>query len=162
MDDDLIDPGQPVKVTLIARHTSPLEWIQYWVNLGDENPDQDHSPATDPQLVSQGIRCEGQTDCAFVWTISPTTPGRYTLWGRSADRAGVLSEWTSTRLRIRDAATATPTTTVPPTSTTAPAPPTATATATATSVPATVPPTQIIPTLPTAPQVTPAAGAPTP
>jgi hypothetical protein len=156
VDDDLIDPGQAVRVTLIARHTSPIAAIQYWVVLGDENPDQDHSPATDPQLASQSLLCEGQTDCAYVWTINPTTPGRYTLWGRSTDTAGQLSAWASTRLRIRDAvpATATPTTT----STPVPA-----ATATPSPTPTTAPPTPTaVPPTPTAVPPTPTTAPPTP
>jgi hypothetical protein len=120
VDDGVVDPGQPVKITLIAKHTGPIEWMQYWVNLGDGRPDQDHSPATDPQLASQGLNCDRKSDCAFVWTVSPTTPGRYTIWGRAVDRNAVESDWTSTRLRVRDAPTVTPTSTA--TSTTVPTP----------------------------------------
>ena len=36
--------------------------------------------------------------CANVWTIAPTTPGRYTLWARGRDNTtGVLSPWTGHR-----------------------------------------------------------------
>jgi hypothetical protein len=141
VDDDVIDPGQAVRITLIARHTSAIDWLQYSVNLGDESPDQDHSPATDPQLAAQALDCDGRSDCAFVWTSTPTTPGRYTLWARAYAETGGLSEWASTRLRIRDV----------------PAAPTATATPATvpTSTPAlpTPPPPPPLPTLPPPPVV---------
>src|SRR5262249_12361844 len=131
------------------------------------NPDQDHSPATDPQLASQGIRCERQTDCASVWTVTPTTPGRYTLWGRAADTAGNVSAWSSVRLRIRDVATAAPTTTATPTSTVTPTPTLIVdgVPATQTPVPPTptpVPPTATLPAVPPPPVVPTLPGAPPP
>ena len=106
--------------------------------LGDENPDDDHSPATDPQLAAQEFRCDRErTDCANVWTVAPTTPGRYTLWARTWDVNGVPSAWIGTRLRIREGNTPTPTPTVTavPTATGTPTPsPTATSTVTPTTV----------------------------
>jgi hypothetical protein len=149
LDDDLIDPGQSVRLTVIARHTAPLFLIQWVAVRGDESPDEDHSPALDPQLASQGFACEDQTECANVWTIAPTEPGRYTLWARTQDMTSALSPWVSTRLRIRDlptptqtalptaTATETPTATLTPTATaTATSTATATPTATATATPA--------------------------
>jgi hypothetical protein len=150
VDDELIDPGQAVRVTVIGRATTPLAWIQYIPVLGDENPDGDYSPATDPELIRRDFDCaavSSLTECANVWTIAPTVPGRYTLWGRTSDTSGVLSEWVSVRLRIRDVGpTATPTptstSTATPTPTAVPTdvPATATPTASATPVPPTATP----------------------
>src|SRR5262249_9448502 len=107
VDDDLIDPGQQVRVTVIGRGPNPIAWIMYTVVLGDDNPDTDHSPATDPELATHDFSCESQTECANIWTIAPTTPGRYTLWARAADTSGQRGPWASVRLRIRDVGTAT-------------------------------------------------------
>jgi hypothetical protein len=126
VDDDLIDPGQSVHVTVIARHTAPLSLIAWEADYGDESPDGDHSPATDPELAARNFNCEEQTDCAYVWTIAPTSPGRYTLWARTVDTSGVYSPLASTRLRIRDVPTATltpiPTNTPTPVPTATPTP----------------------------------------
>jgi hypothetical protein len=144
VDDDTIDPGQPIVVTVIGHHTSPLLELQWRTVLGDDNPDDDHSPAVDPQLGPRGFRCDEVLDCATVWTANPTYPGRYTLWGRSVDTTGLPSDWASVRLRIRDTGTATPTPTATPTLTATPMAtdtPTVepTATATSTDVPTPTP-----------------------
>jgi hypothetical protein len=120
IDDDLIDPGQTVNVTVIGQHTGPIDRLEWRTVLGSESPDVDHSPATDPELAGREFNCEERTSCAIVWTVTPTTPGRYTLWARSVDTADQHSPWVSTRLRIREGSVPTLT-------------PTATATATATS-----------------------------
>ncbi|MFN8635660.1 MAG: hypothetical protein U0893_17570 [Chloroflexota bacterium] len=152
VDDDLIDPGQSIRVTVIAHHSQALYLIQWRTTQGDENPDQDHSSALDPQLAGQDFFCESQPDCATVWTISPTTPGRYTLWARVQDVSTVVSPWVGTRLRIRDVPT--PTQTAIPTATAVP--PTATPIPTATPVPPTATP------LPTATPVSGQGITPTP
>jgi hypothetical protein len=149
VDDDLIDPGQSVRVTLIGRSTVNLAWIQYVTVLGEDSPDEDHSPATDPELARRDFDCtavSNLTECANVWTIAPTVPGRYTIWGRTAETSGLLSEWTPVKLRIRDVGpTATPT----PTST-------ATATPTQTAIPTDVPPTATAtPVMPVSNDITP-------
>ena len=144
VDDDLIDPGQSIVVTVIGRGASKLALLQWRTGVGDESPDRDWSPATDPQLAAQDFTCDqALTDCATIWTVAPTTPGRYTLWARAADVNGTYSTWTGTRLRIREGntPTSTPTVTATPTATgTLTATPTSTVTSTAT---ATVTPTTI-------------------
>jgi len=141
VDDDLIDSGQSVVVTVIARHTIPINHLEWRTVLGDENPDADHSPATDPQLANQDFHCEQRTDCATVWTVMPTVTGRYTLWARGVDTAGQASPWVGTRLRVREGNTPTPTATETPTATATPTPAatsTATSTATATATATTI------------------------
>ncbi len=134
VDDDTIDPGQQITVTVIGHHTSPILELQWRSVLGDESPDEEHSPAVDPELRPRGFRCDDNLpDCAIVWTATPTYPGRYTLWGRSVDTTGLPSDWASVRLRVRDVGTATPTQTPSPTPTETTTP-TATATATPTDV----------------------------
>jgi hypothetical protein len=166
VDDDLIDPGQSIRVTLIGRSTVPLAWIQYVTVLGEDSPDEDHSPATDPELARRDFDCAAVSDlteCANVWTIAPTVPGRYTLWGRTAERSGVLSEWTPIKLRIRDIGpTATPTSTSTPTAT-----PTQTAipndiTPTQTPIPNDVTPTPTLTATPSVPQEAPMSNDITP
>jgi hypothetical protein len=152
IDDELIDPGQPVLVTVIARHTGPISHLEWRTVLGDESPDDEHSPATDPQLAAQDFNCEQQTDCATVWTVMPTAAGRYTLWARAVETTGQVSPWVSRRLRIREAHTPTPTPTVTAT-------PTETATPTAT---ATESPTATSTATPTATTIVGAAGTLTP
>ena len=66
MDDDLIDPGQPIQVTVIARHSSPIDWMHWETVLGDENPDVEHSPALDPQLQLQAFDCDDRPECKAV------------------------------------------------------------------------------------------------
>jgi len=138
VDDDTIDPGQSISVTVIGRGTNNLLLLQWQTVLGDENPDEERSPATDPQLAAQNFYCDQErNDCANIWTVAPTTPGRYTLWARAYDMASVPSEWTGTPLRIRagNTPTATPTIAATPTATGTPA---ATPTPTGTATPTTV------------------------
>jgi hypothetical protein len=137
VDDDAIDPGETISVTIIGRGTNNLLLLEWQTVLGDENPDEERSPATDPQLAKQYFYCDQErNDCANVWTVTPTTPGRYTLWARAYDVTGTPSEWTGTPLRVRvgNTPTPTPTVTVTPTATGTPTPsPTATSTVTPTS-----------------------------
>jgi hypothetical protein len=140
VDDDTIDPGQTISITIIGRGTNNLSLLHWATVLGDENPDEEHSPATDPQLAAQNFYCDQErTDCANIWSVAPTTPGRYTLWARVYDVSGVPSPWIGTPLRIREGNTQTPTPTVTGTPTATPSP-TATATATSTAT-ATLTPT---------------------
>jgi hypothetical protein len=134
VDDDLIDPGQTITVTIIGRSSANVYVLEWRTVYGNESPDGDRSPATDPQLAPRDFFCDqSRTDCASVWTVSPTTPGRYTLWARVTDTTATLSPWVGTPLRVREGSAATPTPTVTPTPpATATVPPTATATATST------------------------------
>jgi hypothetical protein len=136
VDDELIDPGQSVTVTVIARYATAIDWIEFEGIESDNNNENDNDASNDPALARQRFDCDNRTECANVWTISPTIPSRYTLRARGRGEDDVRSEWVTIPFRVRDigatstpsGATATPTTAAPATATTAP--PAATATAT--------------------------------
>ena len=157
IDDALIDAGQSVRITLIARHTSPLDWIEWEGVEGDDITEEEFSPATDPQLARQRLSCDGRTECAHVVTVAPTTAGRYTLRTRARDEAGVQTGWVGKNLRVRAVNTPTVTPTPPPAATATamptetPPPPTAEPTA--------IPTSTLAPTSTPAPTDTPAATA---
>jgi hypothetical protein len=112
VDDARIQVGQTVSITLIAQDNKGIEWIQ-WEGTIIEDDDNDNKMTGDPDLDAEHIHnCDGQTQCAFVWQISPKTPGEFVLRARARDEAGNRSAWTSIDLRVTgSAATATPTAT---------------------------------------------------
>ena len=74
--------------------------------------------------------CDNQTQCANVWTVSPTIPGEYTLRARAEGVDNVRSEWVTISFRVRagnatntptPAATSTPGATNTPVATNTPA-----------------------------------------
>jgi hypothetical protein len=149
VDDNRIDPGQSIAVTVIARYATPIDWIEFEGVPGDNNNDND--VATDPALNRQRFDCDDRTECANVWTITPSISGNVTLRARSRGTDGVRSDWSTLTLRVRQGS-ATPTATTAPSATpTTPETPTEVPTV----VLPTLPPTQIIPTLPN-------PGSPTP
>ncbi|MCC6177077.1 MAG: hypothetical protein IT305_17345 [Chloroflexi bacterium] len=150
VDDDRIDPGQNITVTVIANSSQGLDWIEWDGTIQKNDRDQ---ATGDPELdQTRRFPCDSQTSCANIWTIAPTVPGDYTLRARARDTAGVRSEWTRIPLRIRIGPTPTPTFTAAPADTATP-----TATPTETSVPApTATETPIPPTpVPATPTFTP-------
>ncbi|MFN8635661.1 MAG: hypothetical protein U0893_17575 [Chloroflexota bacterium] len=114
-DDDLIDPGQKLHVTVIARNTVGLDWIEW---QGDDTGD----PVLDER---HRFQCDQNTECANAWDVIPTKPGRYTLRARARDKNNQTSDWVTRDLRIREGPTPTPT---PSTPTPTPGPGTPTAT----------------------------------
>ncbi|MCC7370043.1 MAG: hypothetical protein IT306_16580 [Chloroflexi bacterium] len=144
LDDPLIDSGQTIRITLIARHTRPIDWIE-WEGVDGENvTDDEFSPSVDPQLARQRLSCDSRTECAQVVSVSPTTAGRYTLRARARDVDENRSAWTGVNLRVRPANTPTITPTAPATQTPT-AVPTDTPPATETPVPATQTPAPTAP-----------------
>jgi hypothetical protein len=158
VDDERIDPGQTVNVTVIARYATGIRWVEFEGVEGTRNNANDNA-ATDQAFARQRFDCDDRTECANVWSITPGISGDYTLRARARGTDDVRSDWVTLTMRVRGNATATatggtatpttaaatPTATTaaaPPTATTAPAPPTATtapAPPTATTAPA--PPT---------------------
>jgi len=136
VDDDVIDPGQSVAVTVIARYATPIDWIQFEGVAGDNNNDNDAT--VDPALTRQQFDCDDRTECANVWTITPTISGDVTLRARARGNDGVRSEWSTLTLRVRGTSTATAT---PGTPTATPTTAAAAATATPTTAAATATPT---------------------
>lgn len=129
IDDELIDPGQNVNITVIARSTTPIDWIEWDGIESENNNENDNDASSDPQLARQRFDCDDRTECANVWTVAPTTAGRYTLRARAEGTDDIRSEWTTITFRVREgSATSTPTTA-----------PTTEATATPTTVPTATP-----------------------
>jgi hypothetical protein len=109
VDDDLIDPGQKVSVTVIARSGSALEWIEWQgAETGDPVLDANHR-----------FNCDQRTECASVWTLAPTKAGRHQLRARAQAQGGAPTEWIALAVRVREGPTD-PTIASPPS---APAPP---------------------------------------
>jgi hypothetical protein len=105
VDDDTIDVGQPVSITVIARDPRGLDWITWeGDNTDDRELDSEHR-----------FDCNGQTECANVWTVTPTRAGRFTLNARAQTTDDVESDLAPITLRVREAS-ATPAPTTAPTS----------------------------------------------
>jgi hypothetical protein len=120
LDDDLIDPGQKIRVTVIARSSVGLNWIEWQGNdTGDAVLDDNY----------RYDACDDRTECASVWEVTPVKSGRHTLRARARDKDGNRSDWVTRELRVRDGPTPTPTPGTP-TPTLAPGAPTYTPTPT--------------------------------
>jgi hypothetical protein len=115
VDDTRIQVGQTVSVTVIANDSDGIEWIQWEGTIAEEG-DNDNKATGDPDLDAEHrFECDGRTQCANVWQISPKTPGRFVLRARGRDAAGNRSEWVQIDFRVQAGpATATPTLTVAP------------------------------------------------
>jgi len=131
VDDDVIDSGQSISVTVIARYSGPIDWIEFEGiddddedgdnedGDNDEANDNDGSASSDTELDRKRFDCDDRTECANVWTVRPTVGGDYILRARAEGVDDVRSEWVTTTLRVREgSATNTPT----PTATNTPVP----------------------------------------
>jgi len=111
--DDRVDPGDPITVTVIANDARGLDWIEW---RGDD---------TNDRVLDENHRfnCDGQTQCANVWTVNVTEPGHHTLRARAQTTDDQRSEWQEMELVVREGPTptATPATTSGPGRTTDPA-----------------------------------------
>ena len=115
LDDDAIDPGDSVSITVIASYPTAIEWIE-WEAVEEDNGNDNESSASDPELSGDEFDCDGSTNCANVWTVKPTVPGEYQVRARARAENGVTSEWVTTGLDVRDTGpTPTPTATRTPT-----------------------------------------------
>jgi hypothetical protein len=101
LDDDAIDPGDTVNVTVIASHPTAIEWIE-WEGVEGHNENDNESSASDPELSGDQFDCDGSTNCANVWTIRPTVPGDYQVRARARAENGSTSEWAAAGLDVRD------------------------------------------------------------
>jgi hypothetical protein len=114
LNDDAIDQGDQVTITVIARDSRGIEWIA-WEGDDTDDAELDREHRFD---------CDGQTECANVWTVTATRAGRHTLQARAQTTDDQRSERTPVELRVREAsATAVPT--APASSTPVPATPAA-------------------------------------
>jgi hypothetical protein len=115
VDDERIQVGQTVSITVIAQDNTAIEWIQ-WEGTVEEDDDNDNKATGDADLDAEHRHdCDSQSQCAFVWSISPKTPGRFVLRARARDTAGNRSEWVKIEFRVQGSApvptpTSTPTT----------------------------------------------------
>jgi hypothetical protein len=130
VDDDRLNPGQSLTVTLIGRDDKGLDWIE-WREVEDDSNNDNDDPDFDSVLRERHrFGCDNQVECAQVWTVSPSVPGDHVLEARARDTAGQMAVVSRVTVRVRQGdATATPT--VSPTVTSTPtASPTATNTPT--------------------------------
>jgi hypothetical protein len=107
LNDDRVDPGDAITVTVIANDPRGFNWIEW---RGDN---------TDDAALDENHRfdCDSQTQCANVWTVTVTKPGHHTLRARAQTTDDQRTDWSSMELVVREGATVTPV----PTGTTAPA-----------------------------------------
>jgi hypothetical protein len=132
VDDDRIDPGQTIAVTVIGRYATPIDWVEFEGVSGDNNNDND--AIVDAALARQRFDCDDRTECATVWNVTPSISGDVTLRARGRGTDGVRSDWQTLTLRVRGNSTATAT---PGTPTITPTPVVVTATPTTAAATAT-------------------------
>ena len=89
-------------MTVIARYGTPIDWIEFEGIESENDNENDNDASNDPQLARKRFDCDDRTECANVWTISPTIPGRYTLRARGEGVDDVRSEWVTIPFRVRD------------------------------------------------------------
>ncbi len=145
VDDNRIDPGEQIRVTVIASDDQGLDWIRWEGILADDGQDNGNGNGNDngnnngngndnveddPELATRTFDCDGQRQCANIWTVRPTVSGDYLLRARAQDTADQRSEWVSVDLRVREGTPPNPTNTPIPTDTPLP-----TSTPTATPTP---------------------------
>jgi len=107
LNDNVIDAGHQIQVTVIARDPRGLDWITWeGDDTNDAELDREHR-----------FDCNGQTECANVWTVVVSQTGRFTLNARAKTVDDVESDLAPVELRVRAAATTpVPTPSVAPTS----------------------------------------------
>jgi hypothetical protein len=101
VDDERIRVGQTVRITVIAQDNKGVDWIQ-WEGTVEEDDDNDNQATGDPELDAEHrYNCDGQTQCANVWQITPRTAGRFVLRARGRDTEGNRSEWVKLDFRVQ-------------------------------------------------------------
>jgi hypothetical protein len=130
LDDDRIDPGDSLTVTVIGRDDKGVDWIE-WREVEDDANNDNDDPDFDSVLRERHrFDCDNQLECAQVWTVSPTVTGDHVLEARARDSAEQMAVVARVTVRVRQGdATATPTAS-PMVTATATASPTATNTPT--------------------------------
>jgi hypothetical protein len=101
VDDDNAKVGQTVSITVIANDNHGIDWIEWEGTVVNDNGN-DNKPTNDPQLDgSHRHDCDGNKQCAFVWQVTPTKTGDFTLRARARDDAENRSEWVSIEFRVK-------------------------------------------------------------
>ena len=117
VDDDRVEAGQKISITLIAEDNHGVQWIEWEGTVLGEG-DNDNKAVGDPEMDgSHRHDCDGNKQCAFVWSVTPTKVGDYAIRARARDDNGTRSEWTSIDFRVRQSAAPRATATVTPTRT---------------------------------------------
>ena len=102
VDDEVINPGQTVRITLIGADDKGLQWIEWEGTFFDDGEDNDNRSTGDPVLDGRHRhQCDDQRQCANIWTVTPTKSGRFILRARARDTADQRSEWVNIPFRIR-------------------------------------------------------------
>ena len=102
VDDEVVDPGETVDVTLIGADDVGLQWIEWEGTYFDDGEDNDNRSTGDPALDGRHRHdCDDQKQCASIWTITPTVSGRFILRARARDTAEQRSEWVTIPFRVR-------------------------------------------------------------
>lgn len=102
VDDEVVNPGQTVRLTLIGADDKGLQWIEWEGTFFDDGEDNDNRSTGDPVLDGRHRHeCDDQMQCANIWTITPTKSGRFILRARARDTAEQRSEWVNIPFRVR-------------------------------------------------------------
>jgi len=122
-DDDRVDPGDSINITVIGRDDKGLEWIE-WREVEDDSNNDNSDPDFDPILRERHrFDCDNQTECAQVWTVAPTVPGDHVLEARARDSVEQMATVMRITIRVRESgATTTVTATASPTASPSPSP----------------------------------------
>jgi hypothetical protein len=103
VDDDRVEAGQRIEITVIASDNNGVEWIEWEGTIVDDD-DNDNRVTGDPALDgNHRHNCDSSNkQCAFIWQATPTKVGNYTLRARARDNADNRSEWVSIDFRVRE------------------------------------------------------------
>jgi hypothetical protein len=91
VDQNLINPGQSIAITVIARSVTGIDWIEFDAIESDNN-ENGNDDSSDPARVRQRLDCDWRTERANICTVSPSAAGRYTLRARGEGKDDAPSE----------------------------------------------------------------------
>jgi hypothetical protein len=111
LNDDRINSGQSLTVTLIATDDKGVEEIEWeGTILDNENDNEEADDDTENDNRATGDKdlderhrhdCDDLIECANIWTVKPTVTGDFTIRARATDTTGQRSEWKTVELRVR-------------------------------------------------------------
>ncbi|MDP8923110.1 MAG: hypothetical protein M3O34_09585 [Chloroflexota bacterium] len=105
VDDETIDSGETISITVIASDDDGIEWIEWEGTIVDDDDDNENDNRRTGDAALDGRHrheCDDeQTQCASIWTVTPTKSGRFTLRARARDTVEQRSEWVTVPLRVR-------------------------------------------------------------
>jgi len=101
IDDDRARVGQTVNITVIADDNRGIDWIEWEGTILNDNENDNKSTGDAGLDGSHRHDCDGNKQCAFVWQVTPSKTGEYTLRARARDNNGNRSDWTTVDFRVR-------------------------------------------------------------